>query len=202
MAKEPKPKNTSNRADPTKSATKEQKKHEVQGKIQKTTSTIETQRKDLNTKKRKLEEFSKSGIDGVAPEHKAEYKNVEEEFLNLGKTLADHEAELQRLQQEQADIDMDRDDDGDQDLFVEQSSSSNKPNGAPQFNLTDPKGNSKPIIIGGHSDDDDDDEEAGFTPAQAREAAGQSHGGKIVAWRQQDRLKPVIIMYGPRNAAK
>ncbi|KAH8790884.1 hypothetical protein F5882DRAFT_377227 [Hyaloscypha sp. PMI_1271] len=92
---------------------------------------------------------------------------------------------------------------GGQGLFVQpgrQSSSSTKPNGTPQVNLTEPNGKSKPVIIGGHSNDDE--EEEGFTPAQAREASGQSHGGKIVAWRQQDRSKLVIVMYGPQNAAK
>ena len=29
-----------------------------------------------------------------------------------------------------------------------------------------------------------------------------NHDGKIVAWRQQDSSRPVIVMYGPRNAAK
>ncbi|KAH8772308.1 hypothetical protein BGZ57DRAFT_954121 [Hyaloscypha finlandica] len=205
MAKETKPKNTRNRADPTKSATKDQRKHEVQGKIQKTTSKIQTQRKDVETKKQNLERFSKSGIDGVAPEHKDEYKNVEEEFRNLDRTLKEYETELEGLEREEQAIDaMDVDEnDGGQGLFVQpggQSSSSTKPNGTPQVNLTEPNGKSKPVIIGGHSDDDE--EEEGFTPAQAREASGQSHGGKIVAWRQQDRSKPVIVMYGPQNAAK
>ncbi len=31
---------------------------------------------------------------------------------------------------------------------------------------------------------------------------GLNHDGKIVAWRQQDRSQPVIVMYGPENAAK
>jgi hypothetical protein len=225
MAKETKPKNTTNRADPTKSAAKDQRKREVQGKIQKTTSKIETQRKDVEAKKRKLEEFSKSGIEGVAPEHKDEYKIVEEEFLNLGTSLAEYERELEGLAQEEQTIDamhIDRGDEG-QNLFVpagEQSSSSTEPNPVPLFNLTAPNpaplfnltapnpeplfnltapnSNSKYVNL----DEDFDDDEVLFTPAQAREATGQNYDGKIVAWRQQDRSKPVIVMYGPRNAAK
>ncbi|PVH68051.1 hypothetical protein DL98DRAFT_522983 [Cadophora sp. DSE1049] len=89
---------------------------------------------------------------------------------------------------------------GEEGLFVppvEPSASSNKPNGTPLVDLTEPDGKSKPLNTGELSDD-----EALFTPAQAREATGQSHGGKIVAWREQDRPKPVIVRYGPQNAAK
>ncbi|KAH6699891.1 hypothetical protein BKA61DRAFT_582741 [Leptodontidium sp. MPI-SDFR-AT-0119] len=86
-------------------------------------------------------------------------------------------------------------------LFVpprEPGASSNKPNGTPLVDLTEPDSKSTPLI----SVEPSEDEEAVFTPAQAREATGQSYGGKIVAWRQQDRLKPVIVRYGPQNAAK
>jgi hypothetical protein len=96
MAKETKGKDTSNRASPTK--TKDQQKHEVQGRIQKTSSKIAAQRKDVDAKKQKLEGFSKTGIDGVVPEKKDEYRNVQEEFLKLDRTLKDYETELQEFQ--------------------------------------------------------------------------------------------------------
>lgn len=198
MAADRTAKNTSSRTNP---AGSDQRKREVQGRIQKTSSDIEKHRKNAESKKRKLQEFSNTGIDGVAPEHEEEYRNVEEEFHNLGKTLEEHEAELQRLQQEEADIGgMGQDKDEDKDLFVPTSGQGSSSTEAPGLNLTNPNGQSRPLIIGQH--DDDDDDEIGFTPAQAREATGQSDSGTIVAWRQQDRSKPVIVMYGPRNAAK
>lgn len=198
MAPENKSKNQ--RAD-AKSASKGARKGEVKQRIQKVTTNVERTQKTLATKKRKLAELSEYNRDDADPDEKAEYNNLKAEIAKLDGEVMEWEGELEHLSKEDMDIDTDRQEDGDgEGLFVppgEPGASSNKPNGKPLVDLTEPDGKSKPLIIG-----DSDDEEALFTPAQAREATGQSHDGKIVAWRQQDRSKPVIVRYGPQNAAK
>ncbi|KAH7309375.1 hypothetical protein BKA65DRAFT_519694 [Rhexocercosporidium sp. MPI-PUGE-AT-0058] len=199
MATENKPKNQ--RAD-AKSASKDLRKREVKGRIQKATTNIEGSRKTLAAKKLKLAQLSEYNRDGADPDEKAEYDNLKEQIAKLDGDIMEWEGELENLNKEDKDTDMEPQANGDDEgLFVppgEPSASSNKPNGTPLVDLTEPNGTSKPLINGEPSDD----EEAVFTPAQAREATGQSHGGKIVAWRQQDRSKPVIVRYGPPNAAK
>ncbi|KAG4412491.1 hypothetical protein IFR04_014385 [Cadophora malorum] len=198
MAPENKSKNQ--RAD-AKSASKGARKGEVKQRIQKVTTNVERTQKTLAIKKRKLAELSEYNRDDADPDEKAEYNNLKAEIAKLDGEVMEWEGELENLSKEDMDIDTDRQDDGGgEGLFVppgEPGSSSNKPDGKPLVDLTEPDGKSKPLIIG-----DSDDEEALFTPAQAREATGQSHDGKIVAWRQQDRSKPVIVRYGPQNAAK
>ncbi|PVH67301.1 hypothetical protein DL98DRAFT_662688, partial [Cadophora sp. DSE1049] len=184
-----------------KSGSKDARKREVKGKIQKTTTSVEAHRKEISAKKRQLEELSKTNHDGAKPEEKEEYNNLKAEVAKLDEELMEWEGELENLNKEDMDIDKESQANGDGDgLFVppvEASGSSNRPNGTPLVNLTEPDGKSNPLNTGEPSDD-----EALFTPAQAMEATGQSHGGKIVAWREQDRSKPVIVRYGPQNAAK
>ncbi len=89
----------------------------------------------VESKKRKLDELSKSISNGVNPEHKDEYQNVGVEFQNSNKAVGEFEQELQKFQGEEQDIDIDWDEnDEEKSMFVpadEQSSSSNKPNRAP-----------------------------------------------------------------------
>ncbi|KAH7370283.1 hypothetical protein BKA65DRAFT_488059 [Rhexocercosporidium sp. MPI-PUGE-AT-0058] len=199
MATENKPKNQ--QAD-AKSASKDLRKREVKGKIQKATTNIEGSRKTLAAKKLKLAQLSEYNRNGADPDEKAEYNNLKEQIAKLDGEVMEWEGELENLNKEDKDTDIEPQANGDDEgLFVpprEPSASSNKPNRTPLVDLTEPNGTSKPLINGEPSDD----EEAVFTPAQAREATGQSHGGKIVAWRQQNRSKSVIVRYGPQNAAK
>ncbi|KAH6704164.1 hypothetical protein BKA61DRAFT_680417 [Leptodontidium sp. MPI-SDFR-AT-0119] len=202
MPKETKPKGASNRVAPVTSAARKARKQEVRGKILETTLNVEKHRNDVAEKKAKLEELSKTPLDSSRPGERAEYDNLKAEIAKLDGELMEWERELEKLNKEDKDIDMERQEDGDGGgLFVppgEPSASSNNTTRLPPIDLTEPNGKSTPLVIGEPSED----EEAVFTPAQAREATGQSHGGKIVAWRQQDRSKPVIVRYGPQNAAK
>ncbi|CZT07009.1 uncharacterized protein RAG0_12595 [Rhynchosporium agropyri] len=185
------------------SAVKDTRKREVNEKVGKTTAKVKKRRSEVAAGKRKLDDLHESHSDSSKPEEKAEYEKLEAEVTKLDAELMEWEAELGELEKEQKDIDRDtimdhnenKEDDSVDELFV--GSSSNKTTQPPQFDLTGPDGKSNALIVG-----DSDDEEAVFTPAQAREATGQSHDGKIVAWRQQDRSKPVIVRYGPQNAAK
>ena len=203
MPKEPKPKGASNRVAPATPAARNARKQEVTEKLGKITDKVKKRRTEVATKERRLDELHESHNDSSKPEEKAEYENLEEEFYKLRGELMEWETELVNLKKEEKDLDVDtimdssgaKESDSGGELFV--GSSSNNTTQPPQIDLTGPNGKSNPLIIG-----DSDDEEAVFTPAQAREATGQSHDGKIVAWRQQDRSKPVIVRYGPQNAAK
>ncbi|KAH7378948.1 hypothetical protein BKA64DRAFT_648371 [Cadophora sp. MPI-SDFR-AT-0126] len=202
MPKETKPKGASNRVAPVTSAARNARKQEVSGKIRETTLNVEKHRNDVAEKKAKLEELSKTPLDSSRPGERAGYDNLKAEIAKLDGELMEWEGELEKLNKEDKDIDMERQEDGDGGgLFVppgEPSASSNNTTRLPPIDLTEPNGKSTPLTTG----EPPEDEEAVFTPAQAREATGQSHGGKIVAWRQQDRSKPVIVRYGPQNAAK
>ena len=203
MPKEPKSKGAGNRVAPATPAARNARKQEVTEKLGKITDKVKKRRTEVATKERRLDELHESHNDSSKPEEKAEYENLEEEFYKLRGELMEWETELVNLKKEEKDLDVDtimdssgaKESDSGGELFV--GSSSNNTTQPPQIDLTGPNGKSNPLIIG-----DSDDEEAVFTPAQAREATGQSHDGKIVAWRQQDRSKPVIVRYGPQNAAK
>ncbi|CZT53519.1 uncharacterized protein RSE6_15139 [Rhynchosporium secalis] len=203
MPKETKPKGTRNRVAPVTPAARDTRKREVSEKVGKATAEVKKRRSEVAARKRKLDDLHESYSDSSKPEEKAEYENLEAEVTKQDAELMEWEAELGKLEKEQKDLEGDtimdpnetKEDDGVDELFV--ASSSNDTTQPPQFDLTGPNGKSNPLIVG-----DSDDEEAVFTPAQAREATGQSHDGQIVAWRQQDRSKPVIVRYGPQNAAK
>jgi hypothetical protein len=189
MAREEKPKNTNSRTSPLSAANKKERQHDLKHRIQKTTSERDGQRNDVETKKRRLE-----GIDASKPELKAEYEQLQGEVVELEGGLMEYETQLEELQREKKEVDdMDVDhNEGAQGEASGGGGGGGEDSGGPHLFVTEPNGGSTSLNI-----DDDSDDEGLFTLAQGMKELGLNQNGKIVAWRQQDRSQPVIVMYSP-----
>ena len=162
-------------------------------------SQLEATKKENAKLKDELSAFA----DGDDPKKKEEYERMKSVFEASGRTLAQVEEELQRVKKEEEDVDMEGTElEGDDDpLFVPSGppgQSFGSPSNQPDVDLTDANGHTSQATV------DDDPEDAGllFTPAQAREASGQTDEGEVKAWKEQGYSTPVIIVFGPPNAPK
>ncbi|CAG8972322.1 hypothetical protein HYALB_00001725 [Hymenoscyphus albidus] len=148
---------------------------EMKEKVRLATLKFDNHRKFVEEKKKKLEWLTHSYDNDADPQYKEENERLKKEVEGLVGNLMKYDMEFNRVARE------------------EQASSSE----LPHIDLTGPDSS-----FGQLNTEDDADCQALFTPEQAREATGQGYGGKIVAWKKQIQSKPVIIMYGPRSAAK
>ena len=161
-------------------------------------SQLEATKKENAKLKDELSAFA----DGDDPKKKEEYERMKSVFEASGRTLAQVEEELQQAKKEEEDVlmeglEMEGDDDS---LFVPPGlpgQSFGSQSNQPVVDLTDANGHtSQEAIV------DDPEDATLFTPAQAREASGETDDGEVKAWKEQGYSTPVIIASGPPNAPK
>jgi hypothetical protein len=198
-------KKSSNKGD---DAAKVRRRRDVKEKSRQANSALEAARNENERMKKQLEDLAKSKGDDENSEHDEEYKRLKEELERSGSMLKEVESEAQKAKEEEDSEMKDADpEEEDGSLFVPKKTDgdpSDQQSGLPlgstdplPINLTNPNGNHEVPKV------DDDPEDAGlFTPDHAREAAGRSDDGVVVAWRQQGYSRPIIIGYGPLNARK
>ncbi|KAG9230725.1 hypothetical protein BJ875DRAFT_444736 [Amylocarpus encephaloides] len=181
---------------------KENAQQEMKEKVRLATLKFDNHRKFVEERKKKLEWLTQSYDKDADPQYKEEYERLKKEVEGLVGNLIKYDMEFDRVAREKQGEEQDEEIDtvteegkADEDeILVPTSVSSSE---LLHIDLTGPNSSSGQL-----NTDDDPDYEAFFTPEQAREATGQSYGGKIVAWKNQIKSKPVIVMYGPRSAAK
>ncbi|KAL5349613.1 hypothetical protein ACLOAV_005908 [Pseudogymnoascus australis] len=205
---------------------REKQKSEAIQKAKKVADAAAKEASNLNSLREKVKELQKKYDDGKHPEFKDEYQKASKDLAASTAKVNEIQIVLKNAQKE-ADTEMgdaDAEEDVQKSLFVGDHSSETgekvlesvekhtrllgpddtnvagqdrkkraetpgPDRGTPDFGRWTPEEEDQYYILHG-----------GYTPAQAREAAGIETDGKIVAWASHQNSKPVIVAYGPRNS--
>lgn len=176
---------------------------------------IKKERANYDSLKDKVKVLHKSYDNGKRPELEPEWRKATTDFASSKQKLEELQAAQKKLQVE-VDSEMgdaDAEEEVEKSLFVKEEPEDTSPQvGVPgnsnnnnDVTAQNENNTPSPSDFGRWTPEEEDQYyilHGGFTPAQAREAAGIETDGKIVAWADHKNSKPVIVAYGPRNSRK